>query len=224
MDTRKKKSYFLPGADRRKVQLSEEAKYSLTHWRDGQEINKHIINIIKESKRFRKSCQLNILKNVRIIDGTSCVGGNTVLFAKEFKDVVAVDINKDHINMLKQNLDLYNFDTKVEYHCLDITSSYKSLLHKTKYNVLFIDPPWGGPEYKNEDSIELYLSNISITELSKIFLQNVDMLVIKIPSNYNRDHYIREINKEKSDIRVEIIELYKYPCIFIYFKKIKISF
>ena len=38
---------------------------------------------------------------------------------------------------------------------------------KLEQNVIFIDPPWGGPSYKNEDFVDLYINNIILSDVCK---------------------------------------------------------
>ena len=93
-------SWFPPisGINRYNLKISEEGKYSLSHWKDAEKVT---ILIQKHIEKYG-------INNIDIIDGTAGVGGNTITFTKFFNNVYAIDISKLHIKLLIQNLDIYN--------------------------------------------------------------------------------------------------------------------
>jgi len=220
MNRLNKRIYFLPGVDRRKIRLSEEAKYSVTHWRDGQLINTYMLRLLQSKKRFSKLENESMLQYVSIIDGTACVGGNTVMFCKDFNHVVAIEINSEHVKMLRHNVNLYyNFKKKVKIHRNNVITFYPKVVAKNKYNIMFLDPPWGGPEYKSEKRIELFLGDTPVTDLCIKMLQTgVQMVVLKAPFNYDTavlEKRCREkLGKKKFDFQIQ--KLHKYNCIYIH--------
>ena len=54
-------------------------------------------------------------------------------------------------------------------------------------DIYFFDPPWGGPEYKNEEVIRLNLDNKSLLEIvSNIKKINSESFIcFKLPYNYD---------------------------------------
>ncbi len=145
-----------------------EGLYSITHPKDADLISTTIIEIIGTNK-------------CHIIDMTAACGGNMISFCKYFIDVTGVELNKIRFNMLKANMKKYKY-TNYRLICGDSTK--ENLDH---YDVIYIDPQWGGPNYKYNDNIELYLSNIKLYD----FVSNIKnkLIVLKVPYNYNTDYY-----------------------------------
>ena len=52
-------------------------------------------------------------------------------------------------------------------------------------NVVYIDAPWGGPEYKEKKDLDLFLGRKRVDELVKVILEDSDYLFLKVPANYN---------------------------------------
>jgi 16S rRNA G966 N2-methylase RsmD len=57
-------------------------------------------------------------------------------------------------------------------------------------DLIFIDPPWGGPDYKNKDSIDLYLSDTELSEVCEHIKDNTQFIGIKVPVNFNEISFI----------------------------------
>jgi hypothetical protein len=53
--------------------------------------------------------------------------------------------------------------------------------------VVFLDPPWGGPEYNKKDRVELFLSEINVVDLCVNLLSQhkASLIVLKVPANYH---------------------------------------
>ncbi len=111
---------------------------------------------------------------LHIIDLTAGCGGNMISFIKYFKFVTGIEIDKERFKILKENLDKYS---------------------KNNYDIYFIDPPWGGPDYKNNPNIQLYLSNIKIEDFILTLPKN-KLIVLKLPFNYNIENFKTNIIKK----------------------------
>jgi predicted RNA methylase len=153
-----------------KIKLTEEGKYSITRRRDAE----RIIGLMKYI--------VGDLKSKTITDATGCVGGDTVHFANNYKFVHTIEINKENFEALYNNVELYNF-TNVVLHNGDSTT-----LFNWKSDVLYIDPPWGGPQYKESKELDLTISNKRLD----IWLEEIlhrknrpSYIFLKLPYNYN---------------------------------------
>jgi 16S rRNA G966 N2-methylase RsmD len=141
----------------------------------------------------------NIIKNlfikndIYVTDATAGVGGNTISFAQNFKHINSIEINKIRYSYLLNNINIYNINNVNTYHanCLDI-------LCKLYSDVIFFDPPWGGPTYKNKKNIRLKLTNLYIEDICKnIFNDNLTKyIVMKLPLNYNLSIFNKNFNIE----------------------------
>lgn len=151
---------------------------------------KILINRIK--KKFGES---------HIIDLTSNIGGNTIPFGLNFKKVDAVEIDKKTYNALNHNLRVYKLKN-VKTHNMDGNEFIDK--NKKKHNIWFIDPPWGGSDYKKEKKMELFLSDISLPNIVKtiIIKHSPIAFYLKVPLNYDTENLIKKIEKKSKEINI----------------------
>lgn len=158
------------GIDYTKLKLSPEGEYSVTRRRDADRIITSMKNTIGE------------LDNKSITDATGCVGGDTIHFGLNFKQVDTIELKPENFNILKNNVSVYGLKN-VRFHLGDTTE-----LFNWKTNVLYVDPPWGGPDYKENKELDLYMSSKRIDRwLEEILLRKnrPNYIFLKLPSNYN---------------------------------------
>ena len=156
--------------DYQKLKITTEGEYSVTRRRDGD----RIINIMKTV--------LGSLNAKTITDATGCVGGDTLQFGLNFKSVDSIEINKDNFEALKNNVNVYGLKN-INLHLGDATKVYN-----WQTDVLYIDPPWGGPNYKDVKELDLTISNLRIDQwLEQILLRKNRPyhIFLKLPNNFN---------------------------------------
>lgn len=117
--------------------------------------------------------------NVKIVDCCAGVGGNTISFAQHFKHISAVEIDKLRCQYLENNINAYKLNVNVHH------GDYTKIYDKINSDVVFIDPPWGGRNYKKHDKLKLYISNINMADLCNELLKNNKLIVMKIPYNFD---------------------------------------
>jgi hypothetical protein len=100
-------------------------------------------------------------KDATITDATACTGGNTIAFGKLFRNVHAVEINRSRASMLRHNLDVVGIAEKVRV----LEGDYTKLTLDLEQDVVFLDPPWGGPDYKFASSLNLYLGSTNVNDI-----------------------------------------------------------
>ncbi len=112
--------------------------------------------------------------------------------------------------MLENNINIYKLNNVIclNLNCLDI-------IFTLKQDVIFIDPPWGGHEYKDKQNLRLNLGNIGIEKLSNMFLNNkiCNYVILKLPTNYDLNYLRNTIDEDK---RIIINKLNKMLLIIIY--------
>ncbi len=165
-----------PDCNYNNLLLDDEGLWSITHIKDADLISHTIIEIMGTNK-------LNIL------DMTAGCGGNMISFINIFYHTTGIEINENRFNLLKNNLDKYKKDNYI------LINGNSIEYIKSLYDVYYIDPPWGGPDYKNNQSIELYLSNINIYDIIQLIPVN-KLIVLKLPFNYNIDKFNKYILKK----------------------------
>mgnify|MGYP002654752610 CR=1 FL=1 len=170
------------GVDYNRLQMTPEGLYSVTRRRDGQ----RMMDILKDTIP-------NIHKK-RITDATACVGSDTLRFSMEFAHVDAIEWKHDNVVVLRHNLDVFG-GANVRIHEGDATK-----LFKWKTDVLYIDPPWGGPEYYKTAKLDVYLGPTRLDNWIESVLKRTDRpeyIVLKLPRNYNFAHiqFLPSVNK-----------------------------
>jgi 16S rRNA G966 N2-methylase RsmD len=120
--------------------------------------------------------------NLTITDGTACIGGDTLAFSETFDHVNSVELDKTRYDYLKHNMDVFGRKNITFYN-----DSYINLYDKLKQDVIYLDPPWGGPDYKNKKYVKLSLGNVPLEELCKDIIDNklCKLIVLKLPFNYD---------------------------------------
>ena len=162
------------------LKIDEEGLYSITHPKDADIISKTIIDVVG-------------YQDIKIIDMTAGCGGNMISFIKYFKFVIGIELDKGRYKILKDNLEKYS-QKNYQLLCYDATK-YPFDTHSVNDDTIyFIDPPWGGPDYKNNPDIQLYLSNIKIEDFILTLPKN-KLIVLKLPFNYNIDVFKKNIIK-----------------------------
>ena len=132
------------------IQMDQESWYSVTP----EEISEYIASIIPDSL------------NSVILDAFCGCGGNVISLSKKFKKVIANDLFSEKINMTKNNTKIYNCPNNIIYYTQDFL---KLNLNNEKVDYVFLSPPWGGPEYKNE----------TIYSLKKWITPDIDKIIQK---------------------------------------------
>ena len=166
-----------------------------------EQINKIILSYI-DTNWAKKSCI--------ITDATACIGGNSTLFCKDFYKVICVEKENEIYTVLKSN-------TRDCLNCQCYNASYNYVKFLIRQNIIFIDPPWGGNEYKNKKNIKLYLDNVDVQKIINEMYNFTDFVVLKVPINFDINslndlfwyHRVHNITKY-SRIIYNIIVFYKH--------------
>ena len=132
--------------------------------------------------------------NMTITDATAGVGGNTISFANYFKKVNAVELDFQRFCFLQNNINVYELNNVDVYNY-----DYTKLFNNLEQDIVFIDPPWGGRNYKAYDLLRLGVSNMSLETLcDNIFKYNkcTKYIVLKLPYNYDLKYIDEKIDKK----------------------------
>jgi hypothetical protein len=125
----------------------------------------------------------DVVKNLKaktITDMTGNVGGDTILFGLHYKKVMSYELKEDNFVALKNNVEVFKLKN-VQLHHGDSLKAIPDI----DTDVVYIDAPWGGPEYKDKKDLDLFLGKKRIDELAGVILEDSDYLFLKLPSNYN---------------------------------------
>lgn len=141
-----------------------------------------------------------------IVDATGGAGGDSIMFCSKFANVVSIELDDIRYNFLKYNLEQYNFKnyTLINGDCTQI------IMKLQNFDMIYVDPPWGGKDYKNKKNLRLMIGDISIEQFTLNCFNNDEILCIpkliafKIPKNYDLK-YLFDILNEKFELTLYIL-------------------
>jgi 16S rRNA G966 N2-methylase RsmD len=164
------------------LKYDKEGYYSLSHKEDADKLS-----LILKNK----------YKKIKILDATAGVGGNSISFGQYFENVISIEIDKSRYDLLCENLSNYNLSN------ITINGNFMDNID-LDYNLIFIDPPWGGPTYKNEKKIILTLNEKSLKTITQELCDKNKIIVWKLPFNYDLNEFY-EFNYEIYNIKNYLI-------------------
>ena len=165
--------------------------------------SKKIIKIIESF------CKTKELKNLTIIDATGGGGSDSISFCKYFMNVISIEYNKETFDILKNNINCYTLNNIQLIHN-DAVQTIPKIAH---YDIIYIDPPWGGSDYKNHKTLDLEFGAISLEKVIAIFFDENEMLcvpfliVLKLPTNFNMEKMFKFLNP--LNLEIHLFELKK---------------
>ncbi|NXO73927.1 TGS1 synthase, partial [Phainopepla nitens] len=110
------------------IKLDREGWFSVTP----EKIAEHIA--VRVSQSF--NCDI-------IVDAFCGVGGNAIQFALTSKSVIAIDIDAEKLRLARHNAEVYGVAERIHF----LRGDYMALAAGLRADVVFLSPPWGGPDY-----------------------------------------------------------------------------
>jgi len=158
------------GLDYSRLKTTDEGSYSITRRRDAE----RILHVLRNN--------FPNMKELTITDATACIGGDTLNFANHFAHVHSIEMKEDNFKALANNVDVYGFQN-ITLHHADCTKLFNWNTH-----ILYVDPPWGGKDYRKNANLDLYLSDKRLdTWLEEVLIRRnrPKYIILKLPVNYN---------------------------------------
>lgn len=169
------------------LKITDESRYSsLMPW--------HIDQVCQ--------CILDETQNMivnHIIDCNAHIGVDTILLRLLFShaDITAIELNPNTYQILKENMNNIDIITNDEdIKNINVINDDCLNYSMTPANIRYYDPPWQGTGYKQNEKINLYLSNIDIGVIVNTVLKyNPCLIILKLPYNidmvslYNKISY-----------------------------------
>jgi hypothetical protein len=154
--------------DKTKLQMTSEGLYSVS----GKVGSKFITKIILKNMKNNK--------NITVTDCTGNNGSETLMFAKYFAKVNSIEIDDINYKVLKHNINIYQYDN------INLIKGNSILeLPNLEQDVIVIDAPWGGRDYKSNPRLKLYLDNLELSDIFNQFKNKAKLFVLKVPVNYD---------------------------------------
>lgn len=164
----------------------------------------HFISTPNNAKKIANIIGLYIKKHfndITIVDSTAGVGGDSIAFAKKFGNVISIEIDKTRYDNLKNNMEAYEFKNVyvINSNSIDIIPKISKIQN---IDVIYIDPPWGGKDYRNNNNLRLKISNMKLENVilnyfnPTIMLSPPKMVALKLPKNYDIKYLFNKLNND----------------------------
>ncbi|ORX69226.1 S-adenosyl-L-methionine-dependent methyltransferase, partial [Linderina pennispora] len=127
------------------IQIDNEGWYSVTP----EAIAEHTARRI--SQLYNSRSQDEDFGRICVVDAFCGVGGNAIKFAEWCEHVIAIDVDPGRLQMAKNNAAVYGVADRIEF----ILGDFYELAPSLKADVVFLSPPWGGPEYQSTKVFDL---------------------------------------------------------------------
>ena len=116
-----------------------------------------------------------------MINATCGIGGDLINMCSHFKKTYGYEISSMQFTILENNVKVYGFNDLVEL----FNDDYTKHVNREKCDVVMIDPPWGGLDYKKLKFNDTMMGPYTMDELvDKIFDgDGASLIVLKLPKN-----------------------------------------
>ena len=181
LDNEFKKKYFpeLKDVNLDSIQITTQGKYSISNISASEKL----VYLIK---KYFKSDKLTIT------DATGNNGSDTIALGLNFLKVNSIELDPLNYSVLENNINVYNL-TNVSLYLGDSIE----IIPKLNQDVIYIDAPWGGSNYKENKSLKLYLGKYELSDIYNKFKSKTKLFVFKIPTNYDFTHFIQNTLLDK---------------------------
>jgi predicted RNA methylase len=185
------KTLFPPVDDTNLLKYDETGLYSMT----SRNVAKIISDIIK-------SYFQGMASEITITDCTAGLGGNTISFSENFKRVHSIEQESERLEFFKENIKYYTgFDyNNITFYCGD----FLEIIQNLTQDVIFIDPPWGGKNYKDTPFLDIFINETPLYEVLNKLKGKSKLIVLKLPVNFNINEFYHKIEYKK-------LNFYKLP-------------
>jgi hypothetical protein len=162
---------FPPHPQQKQLKITAEGLYSITRAAEAALFWRTLPRLIPH------------LGSLTVLDGTANVGSDTIRWAQHTHQVHAIEINPENYAALVHNIAVYKL-TNVTTHLGDT----RRLYYRWPYDILYLDPPWGGSSYRDHHQLDLFLGTTRLDHfLAQVIRQKHPprYIVLKLPRNYH---------------------------------------
>ncbi|XP_061925683.1 trimethylguanosine synthase-like [Entelurus aequoreus] len=155
------------------IRLDREGWFSVTP----EKIAEHIA--------LRVAC--NFSHAQLVIDAFCGVGGNAIQFALAGKRVLAVDIDPLRLDLARHNAAVYGVERHIDF----VQGDFLQLAPRLRGDVVFLSPPWGGPDYLTAQVFDLRtMMEPDGFHIFHVANQITDNIVYFLPRNADMDQVV----------------------------------
>lgn len=187
------------------LRASPEGLYSVSR----PKVSEAILDQIKE--------QYGPFHNVRIMDATANNGGDTIRFGldKDVSQVFSVEMDPQNFKILQHNVRLYKTlrDTnKIQL----LQGNMLDYIDKLAYDILYVDPPWGGNERVWKDHLTLHLAlEKDYSSENEVFHTIASkegpwkLCAVKVPATMEDEWLVQQVDDAFGSIETTVVTISK---------------
>ncbi|KAJ2584326.1 Trimethylguanosine synthase [Coemansia sp. RSA 1836] len=133
------------------IAIDEEGWYSVTPEAIAEDTAERIAQLHNKQLPSPSKKRATDYGRICVIDAFCGVGGNAIKFAEWCECVIAIDIDPGRLEMARHNAEIYGVADRIEF----VLGDFYQLAPMLKADVVFMSPPWGGPEYTSAEVFDL---------------------------------------------------------------------
>jgi trimethylguanosine synthase len=139
-----------------------------------------LYSVLPEDAALR---QASLITNDFVLDAFAGIGGAAIGFARGGKRVIAVEIDQSRLDMARANARIYGVDDKINFICADVMT----ILDQIPAPAVYLDPPWGGPDYQQQGAFRLRDFSPDGRELLTHVLPRYAEVLLRVPRTFAAD-------------------------------------
>ena len=162
-------AYFPPAPHPELLTVTDEGSYSVSKPKDAE-----------QTVAFMEAT-IPTIDALSITDGTANCGGDSIAMALRGWTLTSIERDAENYAALVGNFKAFDLPNK------PINGNTVAHFNKHPTNVLFLDPPWGGTDYKTIDKLDIFFGPYFVEDYVGGQFQKHPTLhhvVLKLPYNY----------------------------------------
>ena len=186
-----------------KIKLDEVAYFSLVPKTHADKITQAIV-----------SCVGREHKTMTITDGCAGVGGvsMSLIISNMFKHVISVELDLTRNEYLKSNIEAILRDGNTT--ATSVHRNYLDVMKTLEQDIVFFDPPFGGPGYKYLHNAVLFLGDRHMADIANDLLTKTKtkQVFIRTPENFDKVYFESQLKKNlicQKVIDLDTTDLYR---------------
>ncbi len=162
------------------VQRYSERRHRLfSKFDDGIQMDQESLYSVKPEEAALQIAERT--KGKTVLDAFCGVGGSAIGFARAGKEVLAIDINPSRIEMARHNAGIYGVSKNISF---SVTSAHAAI-SQWECDSVYLDPPWGGPDYYKKDHFLLSSFDPDPTTIIQLAMAQKKEIVLTVPTNFS---------------------------------------
>ena len=130
-----------------------------------------------------------------VVDAFCGVGGNAIAFARVCDKVFAIEKDKTRLEMARHNAGIYGVEDKIIF----ILEDFLVEAPKIEADGVFLDPAWGGPEYKKLGGFKLSNFIPDGNDILNLSFKHFKKVALKVPDFFD----FNELNKFRKEYSIQ---------------------